>query len=304
MAGFGVEGSLPPEQLAVDGRFQHEYVHCRGLRLHVATAGDPDAPLVMCLHSAFGGWFDYLLLIDELVNHGFRVAAVDLRGFGLSDKPPAGRDLRSIAGDVSSLISALSTTPATVLGAGAGGTIAWTVAAYYPAKVAALITIAAAHPADMWHAAWRQPWSHATPLIRGAVLRLPAAFVARKAGLLAHLDLLEHAGVNTTKTSPPLLQQAQLRRLSAQVAGVPAAMVSTARFELARIPRLWANKPVSCPVLSIHQGNATWAAIARQSKKRAPDFTECTTLAGRHLPHMLFPEATAAVIADFLHRRL
>ena len=42
---------LPPSVVELDGPFEHEFLHTRGIRLHAATAGDPDNPLVLLLLS-------------------------------------------------------------------------------------------------------------------------------------------------------------------------------------------------------------------------------------------------------------
>ena len=100
---------LPPSTVELEGPYAHEFVHTRGIRLHVATAGDSSRPLVLLIHGAFGGWFDFQDVIAPLAQRGFHVAAVDMRGFGMSDKPPidAGQDIRTLVGDISGLIQAL-----------------------------------------------------------------------------------------------------------------------------------------------------------------------------------------------------
>ncbi len=38
---------LPPSVVELDGPFEHEFLHTRGIRLHAVTAGNPDDPLVL-----------------------------------------------------------------------------------------------------------------------------------------------------------------------------------------------------------------------------------------------------------------
>ena len=64
------------------------------------------------------------VLIPALAGAGFRAIAVDVRGFGASDKPPTGYDLTSAAADLAGLIHSLGEDQATVIGHGLG---AWTV---------------------------------------------------------------------------------------------------------------------------------------------------------------------------------
>ena len=42
---------LPPSTVELDGPYAHEFVHTRGIRLHVATAGDSTQPLVVLILS-------------------------------------------------------------------------------------------------------------------------------------------------------------------------------------------------------------------------------------------------------------
>ena len=63
---------------------------------------------------------------------GYRAAAVDLRGYGGSDKPPRGYDLPTLAGDASGLVRALGESGAIVVGHDWGGLLAWTMAVLDP----------------------------------------------------------------------------------------------------------------------------------------------------------------------------
>ena len=116
---------LSPHVVELDGPWRHEYLHTRGVRLHAATLGQPDAPLILCIHGAVGGWFDYQSVLAPLADAGFHVAAIDLRGYGLSDKPPVemGQDIRTLIGDITGAIQALGHDKAVLVGndTGAGG---------------------------------------------------------------------------------------------------------------------------------------------------------------------------------------
>ena len=88
-------------------------------------------------------WHQQMRLVAEA---GFRAVAVDLRGYGASDKPPRGYDGYTMAGDVAGLIRALGERHATLVGAGYGGTLAWITAAFHPRLVRRLVVLSAAHP--------------------------------------------------------------------------------------------------------------------------------------------------------------
>ena len=65
-------------------------VHVRGQRLHVAECGASSSPLVLFLHSATGGWFDWRRVLPLLTDLPVHAVAVSLRGYGASDRTPAG----------------------------------------------------------------------------------------------------------------------------------------------------------------------------------------------------------------------
>ena len=77
------------------------------LRLHYASCGDPGRPLMLFLHGFPEFWWTWRHQLAVLPGAGFRAVAVDLRGYGDSDKPPRGYDLWTLAGDVAGLIRAL-----------------------------------------------------------------------------------------------------------------------------------------------------------------------------------------------------
>ena len=52
-----------------------------GLRMHVAEAGNPDAPTVLLLHGFPQHWWEWRKIIPGLAEH-YRVVAPDLRGAG------------------------------------------------------------------------------------------------------------------------------------------------------------------------------------------------------------------------------
>src|SRR5947209_11052462 len=65
------------------------FVDLRGMRHHLLTWGDPDAPRLVMLH----GWMDvgasFQFLVDALAD-SWHVIAPDLRGFGRTEWQPQG----------------------------------------------------------------------------------------------------------------------------------------------------------------------------------------------------------------------
>ncbi len=117
--------------LLVDGPWRHRFVTANGSRFHVAVAGpdEREAPLVVLLHSVLGFWWSWRHQLVALADAGYRVAAMDLRGTGASDKPPSGYDVPTLVADVSGVVRSLGADDAVVVGTGSGGDVAWAVPA-------------------------------------------------------------------------------------------------------------------------------------------------------------------------------
>ena len=158
----------PPDTagaIEIPGPWQHRYVAANGARFHVVEAqpvsspepggrsggaelsaapGDP--PLVLLLHGFPEFWWTWRDQIRTLAAHGYRVAAMDLRGYGGSDKPPRGYDPLTLSRDVVGVVKALGERSAVLVGHGWGGYVAWAAAALHPREVSALCAVSAPHP--------------------------------------------------------------------------------------------------------------------------------------------------------------
>lgn len=125
---------------------RHEYCETNGIKLHYVTAGD--GPLVVLLHGFPEFWYSWRHQIPELAKK-FKVVAVDLRGYGDSDKPPNINDYRTeeAAKDIAGLIRSLKYNKAHIVGHDFGGAVAWTLAKQMPEIVDRLAVLNCPHPA-------------------------------------------------------------------------------------------------------------------------------------------------------------
>ena len=147
---------LPPSPsvVRIDGPWRHLGVHANGIRFHVVEAqtsrADPAAqtrPLVMLLHGFGSFWWSWRHQLRGL--RGARVVAVDLRGYGGSDKPPRGYDGWTLAGDTAGLIRALGHSSATLVGHAVGGLVCWATSMLHPRLVRAIAAVSSPHPAAL-----------------------------------------------------------------------------------------------------------------------------------------------------------
>lgn len=132
------------DPIGVPGPWRHRTVSANGTRFHLVELGD--GPLILLLHGFPEFWWAWRQQLTGFANAGYRVAAVDLRGYGGSDKPPRGYDLATLAGDATGLVRTLGEAGAVVVGHGIGALGAWTTAALHPKVVRRLVAVSAPHP--------------------------------------------------------------------------------------------------------------------------------------------------------------
>ncbi|ELZ80105.1 alpha/beta hydrolase (plasmid) [Haloferax larsenii] len=134
--------------LLADDRVESTYRTVNGVRLHVVTAGDPDAPLVVLLHGHPDFWYGWRDQLISFVEAGFRVLVPDQRGCNLSEAPD-GIDayrLSELSTDVCELIHSEGRESAHVVGHDFGAFVAWNVALRQPSIVDRLGILNVPHP--------------------------------------------------------------------------------------------------------------------------------------------------------------
>ena len=149
MAGAGVRDIL------IDGPWRHRDIAANGIRFHVATglSTSPDRPLMLLLHGFGQFWWAWRHQIPVLDAAGYSVAALDLRGYGASDKTPCGYDPRTTAADVAGVIRSLGYGRAVVVGHDWGGMAGWATSAFAPEQLSGLVSVSSPHPlAYPWQA--------------------------------------------------------------------------------------------------------------------------------------------------------
>jgi hypothetical protein len=63
----------------------HRMIATNGIRLHVAEQGE--GPLVLLVHGFPECWYSWRHQLGSLADAGFHAVAIDLRGYGRSDRP-------------------------------------------------------------------------------------------------------------------------------------------------------------------------------------------------------------------------
>ena len=110
-----------------------------GIKLRAVVQGS--GPLVLMVHGFPEGWYSWRHQIAPIAAAGFTACAIDVRGYGGSDKPPEVTDysLAQITADVAGVIEQLSPDGSAVLiGHDWGAPIVWNTALTRPDRVRAV----------------------------------------------------------------------------------------------------------------------------------------------------------------------
>ena len=134
-----------PDVFAV-GPWEHLSLTANGIRFHGVGAGDESAPLVLLLHGFPEFWWAWRTQLPALAAAGYRAVALDLRGYGGSDRPPTGYEPYTLSADVAGVIRALGRADAHVVGHGWGGWLGWSSAVLQPATLRSLTVLSMPHP--------------------------------------------------------------------------------------------------------------------------------------------------------------
>jgi pimeloyl-ACP methyl ester carboxylesterase len=121
---------------------QAEWLQAGDIRLRVVRSGEGDTTLLL-LHGYGESLMGYRAVFDALARR-YRVIAVDLPGFGLSDKPDLPYDLASYRHRLGDFLGRWTRGPVVVVGHSMGGEIAAALALDHPDRVAAVVLIAPA----------------------------------------------------------------------------------------------------------------------------------------------------------------
>ncbi|MGE3142063.1 MAG: alpha/beta fold hydrolase [Hyphomonadaceae bacterium] len=114
-------------------------IETNGIRLRAAICGE--GPLIVLVHGFPESWYSWRHQMGPLSAAGFTACAIDVRGYGGSDKPGAVEDydMRAMTGDVAGVIDALSPdAPAIIIGHDWGAPIVWHAALLHPEKFRAV----------------------------------------------------------------------------------------------------------------------------------------------------------------------
>ncbi|EOM75085.1 alpha/beta hydrolase [Rhodococcus rhodnii] len=302
-----------PSSVRFEGPWVHRDVHAGGIRFHLAQAPNAgrNAPVMVLLHGFADFWWSWRHQLGPLTDAGYRVLAVDLRGYGDTDKPPRGYDGWTLANDVAGLIRAHGGSPATVVGHADGGLVAWATSILHPDLVHAAVSIAAPHPIALRRGALFERHQRAAllpSLLSHQLPWRPERVLTRNHG--AEVERIVRARCGPAYTRSDEFDEVCARMRAAIL--IPGAAYSTLEYQR------WAFRSqfrpdgrrfmaamdvqVAPPVLQIH-GQLDPFVLGRPVRESAAftSYGRIHSVAGvGHYPHWEAPRRTNDAIVEFL----
>jgi len=296
--------SVDASETLIEGPWRHRFIAANGARFHVAEAGT--GPLVLLLHGFPQFWWCWRHQIPALAAAGYRAVALDLRGYGASDKPPRGYDTITLAADVAGVIRALGETGAVIVGHDWGGWLAWSMPALAPRETTAVAALSMAHPLTLRTAlardagqrrAWRWVLEFQLPM-------RPEQQLTR--GDRA-VGLLEQWAAPSPPGSFPDAGTLETYRKAMRVPFVAHSSMEYYRWALRSLPRRDGRRfatalqhPITVPLLQLHGALDAFVlpstALASHHRVRGPLSYQLIPGAGHFLPEEAPDEVTAALL--------
>jgi pimeloyl-ACP methyl ester carboxylesterase len=118
------------------------FVEIDGATVHFQEFGDHNHPTLLLIHGFTASAYVWNAVAPALADEGFHVVAVDLIGFGYSDKPSwFDYKIESQARMVSRFMDRLGIGRATIVGSSYGGAVALTLALDYAERIEKLVLV-------------------------------------------------------------------------------------------------------------------------------------------------------------------
>jgi len=282
------------EDFAFPGFTLREVV-ANGTTLHVRSGGS--GPAVVLLHG-YGETGDMWAPLAVELARDHTVIVPDLRGLGLSSKPPGGFDKKTQAEDVAGVMTALNVAQADVVAHDIGNMVAFQFAARHPERVRRLVLIDAPVPGV-------GPWEE--------ILKNPLLWHFRFGGPDMERLVADRERIyldrfwNEFSASPARFGEAA-RRHYADLYALPGAMHSGfaqfAAFDQDAIDNraFLAQGRLKMPILAVGGEKSFGPTMATVMRAAGDDVTEGIVPDSGHWIMEENPQATIKLVRDFIAR--
>lgn len=126
----------------IDHAENSNFIEVDGMEVHYQEFGDPKDPKMILIHGFTASTYVWTTTAPKFADEGFHVIAVDLIGFGFSEKPSwFDYTIASQARMISRLMDHLGIGKATIIGSSYGGAVASWLTLDYPERVEKLVLV-------------------------------------------------------------------------------------------------------------------------------------------------------------------
>ncbi|XP_011312322.1 epoxide hydrolase 4 isoform X6 [Fopius arisanus] len=287
----------PPPCLIDDSLGKHFYVKVKGTKFHYVEAGRKDKPLVLLLHGFPDCWLSWRGQIPVLAEY-YRVVALDLKGFGDSDKPTHKKcyKIEVLMEELHQFILTFGVNQCSIIGHDLGGLLGWYMTAFHNNIIHKFVAISSPHPNYYWNslkdnATFGDMWLHFS--------RLPflPEMDALKEDLSIIDDIFTHININQASNEMNYVEAYKYAFSRTEDWTGPINYYRNLPFM-----RLYSIEPVSNQTLLV-VGNAD-SSVSLESVIQSSDlvarFNIKVITGAQHFPHQEKPDMVNQVILNFL----
>jgi 3-oxoadipate enol-lactonase len=258
-----------------------------GQRLHADLLGDPGRRVVCLVHALAADMTMWAEQVPALLQAGYAVLRIELRGHGGSAMPPGPTTMRALGEDLGFVLRALDCGPADYVGLSLGGMAGQALALDHPGLLRSIV-ICDALPESLPNA--DQIWGPRIAAVREAASCAPIAAAT-----------IERWLSPAFRTANP----ARWNSIAATIALTPAegyagcAEAISAFSHVARLPAL----AVPALILCGEHDHAVPPSEGQRIAQLVPDGRFVLVENARHLPNVEQPAAFNRLLLDWLARR-
>jgi pimeloyl-ACP methyl ester carboxylesterase len=259
------------------------------VRIRIVESGPSNGEPVLLIHGWGASLYMYRHALAMLPLHGFRAIAVDLRGYGLSDRPTTrgAYSLTAYIADLDALFDTLGVRRAAVIAQSMGGGLALRYAQRRPGRLTKLVLV---NPTNLVRIAWVFLMRVMPPLImralgRRAIPRWLVRFILER---IAYGDPARVSDRDVDEYWAPT-----------QIAGyVHAIRAAISEFNWSPLTPAEARE-LAVPSLVILGTQDRLVTNARPAAERLHD-ARVLSVVGGHCVHEEHPEAVYDIVTEFL----
>lgn len=279
-----------PEGQMIGQTSRDHFTTIDGIRYHYTEYPAPGRD-VLLIHGFSSSTYTWEKVAPLLQQRGYHVWALDMKGFGWSDKPRgAAYDTVTLTEEVRKWMDAMGLKDAVIAGNSLGGGVAWLMALMHPDKVNSLILVdAAAYPIEM-----PSVMKMSTLPLSAAVSKL---FFSRGIVRWSLREVYYHRDRITNAQVDAYYDRLRTKNaLDAQIAVVQS--LDYKKFEpyIRRIPEIKKR------TLIIWGENDRWVPlhVGQRLNKELPASTLVVIPSCGHIPQEEHPDVTAKHMAEFI----